>query len=153
MRHNKISTEIQTGQVIPPGPGDLLGLGSISQEIRLSQRQEEENETSRNQNQALRAIAMESSDLYSSCRSVYGILCEQARLSKNTTVESIIRERLAETQRQVKEELLRQQGGQQESSEYVSSHVPIDGRAKSRSNGKGVRAPARLNVGSIVKKV
>lgn len=78
----------------------------------LSQCQEEENETFRNQNQGLSAITMESSDLYSSCRSVIGILCEQARLSKNNKVESIIRNNIAVMQREVNEELLRQQGGQ-----------------------------------------
>jgi hypothetical protein len=124
--------------------------------------QEEENETSRNQNQGLRAIAMESSDLYSSCMAVLGSLCEQARLSNDTTIESIIRKHLAEMQRAVNEKLLHRQGGQQESSEDVSSHVQVDGRTKShrlksaserkrkRSNGKGVRAPARLDEGSLV---
>jgi hypothetical protein len=130
--------------------------GFISQEIGLSQCQEEDNETSRKQSQVLQTIALESSNLYSSCRSLYG-MCEKARLSKNPTVESIIRQDMAATFRKVNAELLSMEGGQQDSSEYVSSHATIDRRKKTnrlksaserdrkRSNVGGAREPAKLN--------
>jgi hypothetical protein len=100
LRHNKVITEIQTGQVPQPDPGDLEGRGS-----------------SADQSQVLQAIAVESTDLYSSCRSWYTIMCDKARHSKNPTVESIIRQGMAATLRKVNEELLSMEGGQQDSSE------------------------------------
>jgi hypothetical protein len=139
------------------------GNGFMSQEIGLSQCEHEENGTSRNRSEALHAIAMESSDLYSTCRSVIGIVCEKARLSRTPTTESIVRKNRSVMQREVNEDLLQQQGGKQESSEFVSSHVSIDRRKKGHrlqsagernrrtsSSGKGVREPPRLDMDSVV---
>jgi hypothetical protein len=189
MRHNKINVELDSGQVPLPDPGELPGGGSsaeqcirflekdgekshikpfaggfISQEIGLSQCQEDDNETSRKQNEDLRAIAMESSDVYLSCKSMYGIMCEQARLSNNPAIENIIRRGMEATKRKIQEELCSQQGEKQdmlaECSEYVSSNFEMDNRKtakrfksageRTRRSPKGTRTPVRLDLGSLV---
>ena len=148
--------------------------GFVSQEIGLSQCQEDGNETSHGQTHGLDAIAMESSNLYQSCRSVYGRMCEQARISKNSKVESIIRRGLAATQRHVTEELFSQQEEKQATDELLSQQaekqvhpefvsfipkmdtrltaprIPDPGESRQRNNNKGVRIPTRLDEGSLV---
>jgi hypothetical protein len=92
------------------------------------------------------------------------MLCEQAKHCNDPTVESLIRNGLGSMQREVSEQMLRNQGEHQEAftGEFVSSHVPFDRRKKfkrirgaseprrGRSNAKGVRVPVALDLGSVV---
>jgi hypothetical protein len=142
---------------------DSFAGGFLSQDIGLSQCQTEE-VTALNPKNHLQAMVVESSDLYASCRSIFTMLCEQAKHCNDPTVESLIRNGLGSMQREVSEQMLRNQGEHQEAftGEFVSSHVPFDRRKKfkrirgaseprrGRSNAKGVRVPVALDLGSVV---
>jgi hypothetical protein len=137
--------------------------GFLSQDIGLSQCQTD-NATAVNPENHLHAMAMESSDLYGSCRSVFTMLCEQAKHSNDPVIESIVRNNLARMQFEVSQQMLCKLDGQQEAftGEFVSSHVPFDNRKKfkrirsaseprrGRTTAKGVRVPVTLDVGSFV---
>jgi hypothetical protein len=140
-----------------------FGNGLTTQEIGLSQCQEEENETSRTRNEHLPPMVTASSDLYSSCQSTIGSVLDQVRISKDPDAESFVRKKMAELQRGLTEHFLSKQGGQQDGSEYVSSHPQIDRRKKSyrlksasertrtrNTDSRGVRGPAKLDAGSLV---
>lgn len=142
---------------------DSFAGGFLSQTIGLSQCQTED-VTALDTKNHLQAMAVESSDLYGSCRSIFTMLCEQAKHSKNPAVESIIRNHLASMQFDVSQEMIRNLDEHPEAftGQFVSSHVPFDNRKKFKrirgageprrghSNAKGVRVPVAFDMGSVI---
>jgi hypothetical protein len=142
---------------------DAFAGGFLSQNIGLSQCQTED-DTALNPKNSLQAMAVQSSDLFASCRSIFTMVCEQAKHSKNPAVESIIRNHLASMQVDVSQEMIRNLDGKKEAftGEFVSSHVPFDNRTKfkrirgageprrGRGNAKGVRVPVIFDMGSVI---
>ena len=115
---------------------DSFAGGFLTQDIGLSQCKTDD-VSALNLKKHLQAMAMESSDLYGSCRSIFTV-CEQAKHSNDPAIESIIRSNLASMQLEVSQQMLLKLEGQPNAftGEFVSSHVPFDHRKKNQTNPK-----------------